>query len=104
MRLRLSPQDQRGEQRDDEPNRERMNERERCVEEWVFVQLFVFSHLLKFCLDGCRARSRGGELLHQMSAIGVPETGQEVVVDHFPGYDIEDARYQRNGEADGESF
>src|SRR5271170_2991985 len=104
LRLRLSPQDQRGEQRDDEPNREGMNERERCIEEWVFVQLFVFSDLLKFFLDGCRARPRGGELLNQMSAIGIPETGEEVVVDHFPGYDIDDAGYQRNGEADGKSF
>src|ERR1700722_15457280 len=104
LRLRLSPQDQRGEQRDDEPNREGMNEREHCIEEWVFVQLFVFSDLLKFFLDGCRARPRGGELLNQMSAICVPETRNEVVVDHFPGYDVEDARYQGNGEADGKGF
>src|SRR5580692_10773595 len=81
-----------------------MNEREHCIEEWVFVQLFVFSDLLKFFLDGCRARPRGGELLNQMSAICVPETRQEAVVDHFPGYDIDDAGYQRNGEADGKSL
>jgi hypothetical protein len=29
-----------------------MNESEDCIEEWVFVQLFVFSDLLKFFLDG----------------------------------------------------
>src|ERR1700691_1412219 len=81
-----------------------MNERERCIEEWVFVQLFVFSDLRNLCLDGCRACARSGELLNRMSAICVPETRQEVVVDHFPGYDIEDAGYQSDGEADGKSF
>src|SRR5208282_139517 len=81
-----------------------MNEREHCIEEWVFVHLFVFSDLLKFFLDGCRARPRVGELLNQMSAICVPETRQEVVVNHFPGYDIENAAYQGNREADGKSF
>src|SRR5262249_38472440 len=80
-----------------------MNEREHCVEEWILVQLFVFFHLLKFCLDGRRARARGGELLNQMSAICVPETGDKVVVDNFPGYDIDDAGNQSNGEADGKS-
>ena len=81
-----------------------MNEREHCIEEWVFVQLFVFADLLKFFLDGCRARPRGGELLNQMSAICVPETRQEVLVDHFPGDDVDDAGNQRNRKAYGKSF
>src|SRR5215472_1622504 len=80
-----------------------MNERQRCVEEWVPVQLSVLSHLLKFCLDGCGARARGRELLNRVSAVCVPETRDEVVVDHFPRYDIEDAGNQSNGEADRES-
>ena len=77
-----------------------MNEGQRCVEEGVFVQLFVLSHLLKFCLDGCGARARGRELLNQVSAVCVLETRDEIVVDHFPRYDIEDAGNQSNGEAD----
>src|SRR5271169_2008251 len=104
LRLRLSPQHQRGDQRHKEPNRKGINERQRCVEEWVFVQLFVFSHLLKFRLDGCRARARGRELVNQVGAIFVPETRQEVVVENFPRHDIADARNQSNGDPDGKSL
>ena len=80
-----------------------MNERQQCVEDWVSVQLFVLFHLLKFCLDGCWVRARGGELLNHVSAVCVPETGDEIVVDHFPRYDIEDTGNHSNGEADGKS-
>ena len=81
-----------------------MNERQRCVKERVFVQLFVLFHLLKFCLDGCGVRARGRELLNQVSAVCVPEAWDEVVVDQFPRYDIEDAGNQSYGEADGKGF
>jgi hypothetical protein len=49
-------------------------------------------------------RSRGRELLNQVSAVCVPETRDEVIVDHFPRYDIEDAGNQGNGEAGSKGF
>src|SRR3974390_1011179 len=80
LRLQASPQDRCRDQRDDEPNRERLDERQRCVQERVLVQLLVLGHLLQPRLKGCRTRARGPELLNQMRAIFVPEIRQEVVV------------------------
>src|SRR5215469_5464615 len=104
LRSRLSPQDQRRDQRDDEPNREGIDERQRCVQERVFVHLLVPCHLLKPRLDGCITRARGPELLNQMSTIFVPEIWQEVIVDNFPRHDIADGRNQSNGGPDGKGF
>src|SRR6202162_3703326 len=104
LRLRLFPQDRRGNQRDGEPNRERLDERHRCVEERVVFYLLVFFYLLYLRLDGGRARARGLELLDHMGAVFVHEIGQEVEVENFPRHDVEDARNQGNGDPDGKSF
>ena len=104
LRLRFSPQDRGGNQRDDEPDREGFDEGDGGIEERIFVHLFVFFQLLELSLDGGRTGSRGLQLFDHIGAVFIHEIVQDGEVESLPRHDIEDARNQGDRDADGKAF
>ena len=102
--LGFPAQDSRGNQRDQESDRERLEERHGGVGQGIVLQHFVSPDLLDFRLNGSGAGARGLQLLDGGGAILVHEVGHEFEVENFPGHDVAERGNKRNGDANDESF
>ena len=103
MGLGLFAEDGGGDQGDEEADGEGLYEGVEGVDEGVLVGLLGVSDGGDFGLDGFGGAGAGLGLLDHGCEVAVHGVAHEVEVDDLPCDDVEDAGYERDGDADGEA-
>src|SRR5918999_519738 len=92
----LVKQNPRGDERDDERYRKRLDERDGRVDQWILVVLGELLRVSDLLVDFRLALSARACLFDQVRLILCHEIGGDLVVNELPGGDVENGSHHRD--------